>query len=326
VLGFLGKMFQAGAEGISRPLVLSLLAAVVLPAVILLLLWTHLGSQTPAVAYVSRAYQCQWEHGCDPVSSGSAVAAGRPLRLKKGLLEVTFSDGTEILLEGPAVFEPIGSRRGFLYAGRLVADVPKRSIGFTVATPEAEVVDLGTSFGVSVVPGEAVEAHVFEGKIEVAVIGTPTDAPPAKKRLRANQAARVLTAANAEASPRLQVIDAAPTRFTQRLPEALPQPVVHFAHRGSANPQTEGWNIYRASPAKLRAKTTMATPVEDNGTAAWAIRSQLAKNPLVYRIRGREGLTKSLVAEAKAKGWVLRVRFKVTGDEPRMYLGHFAYG
>jgi hypothetical protein len=68
------------------------------------------------------------------------------------------------------------------------------------------------------------------------------------------------------------------------------------------------------------------SPINDDGTAAWVLRTLSANIPIHYRIKADEGLDPKLIAEAKTKGWVLRARIKVAGDEPpREYLGHCTY-
>lgn len=97
---------------------------------------------------------------------------GQPLPLGRhhllvGLIELEFGRGARVILEGPVAFEVLGDNRIGLVAGRLVADVPARAHGFTVQTPAAEIIDLGTSFGVEVADDGRTEAHVFEGAVRV---------------------------------------------------------------------------------------------------------------------------------------------------------------
>ena len=62
---------------------------------------------------------------------------------------------------------PEAANAGFLYDGLLVARcVTPDSHGFTIATPTAQIVDLGTEFAVEVAQSGNVEVHVLEGKVE----------------------------------------------------------------------------------------------------------------------------------------------------------------
>lgn len=86
--------------------------------------------------------------------------------LNRGLLHLRFAGGVTVYLEAPAEFEPLSRQRMALRSGRLSANVPPEGIGFTVQTPEAEVIDFGTEFSVDVSAG-ASEVHVFEGLVRV---------------------------------------------------------------------------------------------------------------------------------------------------------------
>lgn len=86
--------------------------------------------------------------------------------LQKGLLHLQFGGGVMVYLEAPARFRAVSDSRVVLHSGRLSATVPPDGIGFTVETPEAEVVDFGTEFSVDV-EGGASEVHVFDGLVRV---------------------------------------------------------------------------------------------------------------------------------------------------------------
>lgn len=86
--------------------------------------------------------------------------------LQTGLLHLQFGGGVMVYLEAPARFDAVSDSRVVLHSGRLSARVPPDGIGFTVETPEAEVVDFGTEFSVDVEAG-ASEVHVFDGLVRV---------------------------------------------------------------------------------------------------------------------------------------------------------------
>lgn len=96
---------------------------------------------------------------------GTELQAGK-YRLDRGLLHLQFDGGVMVYVEAPARFDAISDKRVMLHSGRLSARVPPEGIGFTVDTPEAEVVDFGTEFSVDV-EGGASEVHVFEGLVRV---------------------------------------------------------------------------------------------------------------------------------------------------------------
>lgn len=93
--------------------------------------------------------------------------------LKNGLLEIesgkariVFNSGASAMIEGPAELSIESSNRVFLQSGRLTAEVPPPASGFTVNTPRLNAVDIGTRFGVEVLPNGDSELHVMQGSVE----------------------------------------------------------------------------------------------------------------------------------------------------------------
>lgn len=93
------------------------------------------------------------------------------IEINSGLIRLLFDDGVEVTLQGPARYELNALGRTRLHAGLLTATVPPGAEGFLVDTPTAEVVDLGTVFGVQLVDDGVARVSVFDGEVEV----TPTD-------------------------------------------------------------------------------------------------------------------------------------------------------
>ena len=130
----------------------------------------------------------------------------------RGLIDIRFPTGVAVLIESPADFEVLSASRLVLFEGRLSADVPPAGIGFTVETPEAEVVDYGTEFSVEVNSGES-EVHVFRGHVRVhpkaerSELGNAVD-------LRTDQAIRINDATRRPAG-----IDLAKDRFIRSIDE-----------------------------------------------------------------------------------------------------------
>lgn len=120
----------------------------------------------PVVAHLIDAKECRWSGATVPTDLGSQLPAGR-LRLASGLAKLRFTSGAEVTLEGPADFEIISPMKCRLLGGRMVADVPQQAIGFAVDTPEAEVIDQGTQFGVHVQGNGISDVQVFDGLVDV---------------------------------------------------------------------------------------------------------------------------------------------------------------
>jgi hypothetical protein len=125
-----------------------------------------------------------------------APRAGQPLprgpsSLTSGLAQVRLDNGVSLIFEGPAKFEIKSQAAVVLSLGKLTVNVPPDAHGFTVETPSARTVDLGTEFGVVVDDTGNTETHVIRGTVEVTPIagGTTT-------RLTVDDAARVDFGAN----------------------------------------------------------------------------------------------------------------------------------
>ena len=97
---------------------------------------------------------------------GEAVEPGS-VSISRGLLRLDFSNGARVTLEGPAEMEVFNESRIVLRRGLVTATIPESGVGFVVDTISAHVVDLGTSFGVSVGKGGQTEVCVFDGEVEV---------------------------------------------------------------------------------------------------------------------------------------------------------------
>ncbi len=106
---------------------------------------------------------CVW----DVERPQSAVEAGQSLELLEGVAEFRFGNGVNVAVVGPCSlgFESLG--RLLLNRGKLIARVPHGAEGFTVASPSAEIVDLGTEFGVEVTSSGETNIQVLKGRVDV---------------------------------------------------------------------------------------------------------------------------------------------------------------
>lgn len=87
-------------------------------------------------------------------------------RLVAGSVELEFREGARVTLRGPAKFALRSSNHIHLTTGSLVANVPEEALGFTVTTPQSEVVDLGTEFGLAVDETGRTDIHVLDGLVQ----------------------------------------------------------------------------------------------------------------------------------------------------------------
>jgi len=112
------------------------------------------------------------------------------LKLDSGIARLQFYSGAEVILEGPVEFELRGENIAACVSGDFRASVPPAAQGFTVLSPQVEMVDLGTEFGASIGSGGATEIHVFEGEVEVYGANTGRD-PDSRDLLTAGYGLRI---------------------------------------------------------------------------------------------------------------------------------------
>jgi hypothetical protein len=193
-------------ESRNRWLGLTAAAAMSIGLALAVLYWRSLpGTQdstaapTAYAAKVIGAEQCRWEEPRLELRHGDVLYAQQVVCLAEGVARLRFGAGTEIAVAGPAKLELLGDNSMTLYEGRLIAHVFGEGVGFTVHTPDADVVDLGTRFGLAVDHDGATEAHVFEGEIEMKARGEMTET-------LAGSAVRV-------AGSGFQIDDASPEKF-----------------------------------------------------------------------------------------------------------------
>jgi hypothetical protein len=116
------------------------------------------------VAVLKAAADAVWSDATP--APGTSLAPGR-LRLKSGMASFEFTSGARVLLEGPAEVELVSGMEILCRSGNLRADVPPPAHGFTIITPSTRVVDLGTSFGLSVRADGSALVKVMQGAIEL---------------------------------------------------------------------------------------------------------------------------------------------------------------
>jgi len=201
------------------PFTLTVLVVALLPLLGLLIVRSIPENVPAPVAEIAQLHDTVWAGQIGELPVGTKLRPGQRLELGKGLAKIVFSDGATVLLDGPATFDATSAAEGYLRKGRLVAKVPKGSEGFTVETPSATVVDLGTEFGVSVEPEKGTsEVEVFQGRVE---LQTGNQRAPDCRRVEAGEAFRVSPGATGGQFVVRQYVAAADT-FVRRMPAAGP--------------------------------------------------------------------------------------------------------
>lgn len=164
-------------------------------------------TQTTA-AYVRELNRVKW--------AGPAFAPGESLaqgsyELEEGSVLIEMASGAQALIQGPTHFTLTGSNQLALHAGSLDAQVPPRAIGFTVDTPEARIVDIGTEFNIAIDDqDDDTQISVHVGQV-LAAINSSTTSVRSTTSLSAGQAMRI--SADAQMHP----IDYVPGGFAEAL-------------------------------------------------------------------------------------------------------------
>ncbi len=97
------------------------------------------------------------------------------IALESGLVRLEIPRGVMFDIFGPAKGYFENETRFHLESGRVNVDVGPRGKGFTIVTANAEIVDLGTRFGVDVDQNADAKVAVFSGEVEVHSGGGPSD-------------------------------------------------------------------------------------------------------------------------------------------------------
>ncbi|MEM1441801.1 MAG: FecR family protein, partial [Verrucomicrobiota bacterium] len=116
------------------------------------------------VAHLVSSVDAEWD-GVTPVLN--RPLAPEEYELTRGTVDLLFADGARVSVSGPARFDLRSARHIHLESGKLVASIPDEALGFIVTSPQSEVVDLGTEFGLSVDEAGLTDVHVMDGLVEV---------------------------------------------------------------------------------------------------------------------------------------------------------------
>lgn len=123
-------------------------------------------STLPQVATLIRAENCRWAGSDLPTALDSQLGTGK-LALVEGIATLKFKSGATVTMEAPTTLEILTAMHCRLIEGTLTAEVPEPAHGFTIDTPDIQVVDLGTKFGVTAGSAGNSQVRVFEGEVEI---------------------------------------------------------------------------------------------------------------------------------------------------------------
>ena len=144
----------------------SLFAAIISAAALLFMIaMIHLAPPAPyEVATIYDSIDAKWSSPM-PIEAGARIATrSKPIQLTQGVVKLLTDENVEVVLEGPTEFSFVSYSEIALNYGKLFARVSAQGRGFSVATPNSKVVDLGTEFGVLCHINGDTEVYMYKGK------------------------------------------------------------------------------------------------------------------------------------------------------------------
>lgn len=118
------------------------------------------------VAVLKSATNVKWQDAAQGRPTGSPLTAGW-LRIAEGTLQIEFLSGARLLVNGPAALRLDTENSAYLESGKVSAYVPEPAQGFVLHSPQLQIKDLGTSFGLEIAADESPEVHCFDGAVEL---------------------------------------------------------------------------------------------------------------------------------------------------------------
>ncbi|QDU56653.1 alpha/beta hydrolase family protein [Aeoliella mucimassa] len=147
-----------------RSIGLTVLAASLLFVAGLAALWQS--RSAPTLATVSGANNVTFASSDPQIVVGQQLSK-QVVSIESGELELVFSSGATVLLGGRTEVELVSPLLMKLNHGQVTSTVSEGAIGFKVITPNLDVVDLGTEFGVEVDAQGGTDVVVFSGQVRL---------------------------------------------------------------------------------------------------------------------------------------------------------------
>ncbi|XAM01216.1 LamG domain-containing protein [Phycisphaeraceae bacterium D3-23] len=198
------------------------------------------------VARVKASAGARWEGA---MAAGARLQSGQTVILHEGFAELVFDDGTEVLIEGPATFQPTGPRTMQWVDGRFSAVVPASGERFEVVTAHTRVTAQGSAFGLDLPPrSDAMLLHVFTGEVGYQRVASAQGAIAERPRNVAENTTLAIGAGRdpVAATPDRPFVRELPSRYELAVREIDPVGFFRFAEsRSDATPQSvageSGW-------------------------------------------------------------------------------------
>jgi len=85
----------------------------------------------------------------------------------RGATRLTTTDGTNVQIEGPAMFGASSRSEGVLFEGSVHASLTRPDSNYSIQTSSLRVVDRGTNFRVATMENDQIRVDVIDGEVEV---------------------------------------------------------------------------------------------------------------------------------------------------------------
>jgi hypothetical protein len=148
-----------------------------------------------SVATVHALADVTWARDAKPAALLSSVQVGQQFEFSKGTVELVFHTGADVKIFGPAKFTVQSDMSIICSRGRVNTLVGESGKGFTIDTPKARIVDLGTQFGVDISETGDTQVVVFQGSVDLeksaAGAAKSTNAEKWTRRLQQGDAMRL---------------------------------------------------------------------------------------------------------------------------------------
>ncbi|MBI1373128.1 MAG: hypothetical protein GC159_10385 [Phycisphaera sp.] len=209
------------------------------------------------VARLTSVTGANWESSDGGFDVGAPLD-GQRLKLRGGSAEFQMQSTAIVTMLGPADVEVLGPNRCRVHSGRLMAKAPPNAHGFTVETPSAVIVDLGTEFTVQIGKAGNTRVNVVRGAVNVSLPdGSATHRAAAGESVTVGSGSRQVSSASYDVTP-----------FVRPVPAGLFNTGVSTVER-QADPH---WRIvarsdapsFKPQQAIVTGKLHMATPATDH--------------------------------------------------------------
>lgn len=181
---------------------------------------------------------------------GLVLKKGSRLQLSQGTVELTLNSGVRSVIQAPADVTLHQDDTLFVNQGIAWFHVPTEAVGFKVKTPDLDIVDLGTEFGVFSRPHDHDEVHVFQGQVKV----TAKRIRQESSILKAGESVRV------DPIGQLKPVPARDSAFLTSLPDSLP-----YLHWSFDEPNTNSFSANGSHPEAESMVTRSVSPSSNSG-------------------------------------------------------------